>query len=443
MAKIVPFRGLRYDPSRVKIEKVVAPPYDVIGDEERDLLYDRHPNNIVRLIRGKGMLEDGLEENKYTRARKFFEDWIAGGVFRRDEQPCIYAYEQQYQYSGDKPRTRRGFIALARLEDEGSGVILGHEHTLMQPKQDRLSLLRECRANLSPIFSLFSPPTGAIDSILVEVAFTPTDYDFVDDNMIRNRLWVVTDSAIIESLTSQIKDKSIIIADGHHRYETALIYRHIRRSDKSASSEEGPHNYVMMMFVNLDGEGVTIYPIHRTVHGMADFDQSVFRRRLKEHFEITNYPFTCSDCEEIEQELLQDMARIGKTTHSFGLYLGGKRFYFLKTKHPDRLHQLIDDTQSEGRKALDVSVVQSIILRDILGIDTDNISREEHVRYTPSARNALERVRRGEAQIALLLNPTKPEQVKAITSEGERMPQKSTFFYPKLLSGLVINRFDS
>jgi uncharacterized protein (DUF1015 family) len=439
MAKVVPFRGFRYDPSIVDIEKAVAPPYDVIGEDDCDLLHRRHPNNITRLIKSKALPDDDANHNKYTRAGKCLENWIAEGVLKRDEKPSIYVYEQQYQYSGDKPRIRRGFIALARLEEQESGVILGHEHTLMQPKQDRLSLMKQCHANLSPIFSLFSQRQGGIDSILVEIAFTPPTYDFLDDTMTRHRLWVVDDPHTVDSLCGQLENQSIIIADGHHRYETALIYRHICQSEKGSLPGEAPYDYVMMMFVNLDGEGVTIYPIHRIVHSLPGFDPDDFRRRLEELFELTTYPFTCSDCEEIEQELLRDMAQIGERMHSFGLYMGGKRYDFLRAKDPDHLYQLIDDTQSEARKALDVSIVQSIILGNILGIDPGDISKEKHVKFTPTAKNAIEAVRRKEAQIALLLNPTRPEQVKTITAEGERMPQKSTFFYPKLLSGLVIS----
>lgn len=442
MAKVVPFRGLRYDPSTIDIADVVAPPYDVIGDEDRELLHRRHANNIVKLTKSETLPGDCLERNKYTRAGKCLEEWIAGGVLKRDEKPSIYVYEQEYQYSDDKPRIRRGFIALARLEEQDSGVILGHEHTLMKPKQDRLSLIKECRANLSPIFSLFSQPEGGIDSVLLEIGFTPPVYDFRDDTMTHNRLWVVDDPETISFLCSQLADRPIIIADGHHRYETSLIYRHIRRSKEGSQPGEAPHDYIMMMFVNLDGEGVTIYPIHRVVHDLPDFDPEAFRRRLAEHFELTTYPFTCSDCEDIERELLRDMGRFDDSTHTFGLYMGGKSYDFLTAKDPERLHRLIDDSLSEGRKALDVAVVQSIILRDMLGIQADDISKQKHVRFTPSARNAIEAIRLGDAQIALLLNPTKPEQVKAVTAEGERMPQKSTFFYPKLLSGLVINSLD-
>ena len=442
MAKILPFRGYRYDPSRIDIAQVVAPPYDVIGDKDCELLHERHPNNIARLIKSKESAGDGPDDNKYIRARKSLDAWISDGTLKREEKPCIYVYEQQYQYSGDKPRTRRGFMALARLEGQDTGVIRGHEHTLMKPKQDRLNLLKECRANLGPIFSLFSESEGMIDSLLVEIAFTPPIYDFVDDTMTRNRLWTVDDQGTIDTLCSRLKNQPIIIADGHHRYETSLIYRHIRRSTETAGVTDAPYEYIMMMFVNLEGEGVTIYPIHRIVHDLPDFDPEEFRRKLGEHFELTEYAFSCSDCEEIECDLLRDMTGIGKNTHSFGLYMGGRLCYLLKAKDPQKLRDLVDDTLSENRKALDVSIVQSAILCDMLGIDPENISKQENVRFTPSARNALEAVRRGDAQIALLLNPTRPEQVKAVTSEGERMPQKSTFFYPKLLSGLVINRFD-
>ncbi len=442
MAKIIPFKGLRYDPAKVALKDVVAPPFDVISDEQRDFLYERHPNNVVRLERGKQMPGDGPGENQYTRARQWLEQWTTTGILRRDEHPSVYVYEQEYRYSDNKPRIRRGFMALARLEEQDSGVILGHEHTLMSPKYDRLNLLKECKANLSPIFSLFSQPDGSIDSILVEEAFTPPVYDFTDDNNIRNRLWVVSDPAIIESLSRQMQDKAIIIADGHHRYETALIYRHIRRSEKKPNSEDAPYNYVMMMFVNLDGEGVSIYPVHRLIYGLPDFDPARFRRELEKYFEIRPSSFDCSNCEATARNLLSDMTRVGETRHTFGLYLGGDTLELLSSRDDIKLRELVEKDHCESWKTLDVSIAQAVILQSILGIDTKNISKEEHVRYTPSAEAALVAVRREEAQMALLLNPTKPQQVKAVTYEGEKMPQKSTFFYPKLLSGLVINPLD-
>lgn len=443
MAKIAPFRGLRYNTASVSLEEVVAPPYDVIGDEQRDFLYERHPQNIVRLERGKELPADNLQENKYTRARKDFEQWVQEGILRREEQPSIYIYEQEYRYSSETPKTRRGFMALARLEEQESRVILGHEQTLMPPKLDRLNLMKECKANLSPIFSLFSQPEGTIDKMLVEVASRQTPIaDFSDDGGIRNRLWVVNDGIFIKSLIAHMRDKAIIIADGHHRYETALIYRHIKRSDKNSPADERPYDYVMMMFVNLDGGGVTIYPIHRIVHGISGFDPATFRRRIEEHFEITSYSFTCSDCEGVTDMLLADLARAGENTNAFGLYLGGDRFDLLKARDSGRLRGFVEDNHCESWKTLDVTIAQTVILQGILGIDTKNISKEEHVQYTPWGRTALEAVRHGEAQIALLLNPTRPEQVKSVTYAGEKMPQKSTFFYPKLLSGLVINQFD-
>jgi len=443
MAQLIPFKGFRYDPARVDIEKVVAPPYDVISDEERDFLYERHPNNIIRLIRGKEMEGDGPQQNKYTRASLTLKEWMAAGILRQDKQPSIYVYEQEYRFFSDKPTVRRGFIALARLEEQESGVILGHEQTMMAPKYDRLNLMKECRANLSPIFSLFSEPEGSIDRILAKVSDSPPAFDLVDDKGVRNRLWVVSDAKIIESLCLEMWGRPLIIADGHHRYETALIYRHIRRSEKKADSEDAPYNYVMMMFANLYGAGMTIYPVHRIVYGIPDFDPALFRQQLEQYFELTPYSFTCSNCEEAAGDLLRLMRFAGESTHAFGLYLGGKRFDLLTVKDDDRLDQLIDDAQTGNREKLDVTIAQTIILRNILGIGPQDISKEEHVRYTPAFETALEAVRRGEAQIALLLNATKPDQVKAVTREGKRMPQKSTFFYPKLLSGLVINRFDS
>jgi len=440
MAKIVPFRGYRYDLSRVDIERVVAPPYDVISEDECDILYERHPKNIIRLIRGKEYAGDGTLENKYSRAREFLTEWIAKGILQQEERPSIYVYEQQYKYSEDRPRLRRGFIALAHLEDQNSGAILGHERTLLQPKQDRLNLLKKCKANLSPIFSLYSQPEGSIDSMLVETAFTPPALEFLDDNNIRNRLWIVSDPSIIESLSGQIMDKSIIIADGHHRFETALIYRGLCRDEEKKGSGDAPYDYVMMMFVNLDGEGVTIYPVHRVVHGIPDFNPDLFRRKLEKYFDIAVFPAAGADSDRTLLTLTIDMASSGQARHTFGLYLGSNRLELLRAKDNDRLRELVDKEHCESFRTLDVSIAQTVILQTILGIDTESISKEEHLHYTPSGKAALEMVRCGKAQIALLLNPTRPEQVRAVTYEGEKMPQKSTYFYPKLLSGLVINK---
>lgn len=440
MAKIIPFTGFRYNPATVDVKDVVAPPYDVISPGQRDLLYEREPHNIVRLTNTKEMPDDGPQE-KYVRARRHLEEWIAAGVLRREEHPSVYFYEQQYQYHADEPRVRRGFIALARLEEQESGVILGHEQTLMPAKYDRLNLMKECKANLSPIFSLYSQPEGTIDAILAEKAGTPTDHDFIDDNGIRNRLWVVSDEAVINRLTAEMSDKRIVIADGHHRYETALIYRHIRRNEKKADSEEALYNYVMMMFINIDG-GVTIYPVHRVIFDIPDFRAAEFREKLAEYFEIVRTSFNCSNCEEAARSLLKQMASEGETRHAFGLYLGGDNLEFLRSRDDIRLRDLVEKKHCESFRTLDVAIAQAVIFQKILGIDTGTISKEQHIRYTPSEEAALGAVRRGEAQAALLMNPTKPEQVKAVTYEGEKMPQKSTYFYPKLLSGLVINRFN-
>ncbi|GAB4331467.1 MAG: DUF1015 domain-containing protein [Candidatus Abyssubacteria bacterium] len=439
MARIIPFRGLRYDSSRVNPKEIVAPPYDVITDEQNEFLQRRHPNNIARLTNPIEMPGDGPDNNKYIRARQNLQRWIADRILQRDDRPALYIYEQEYKYSADTTRVRRGFIALARLDDEASGAILGHEQTHMLPKRDRLNLMKECKANLSPIFSLYSQPDGAIDSILVETAFTPPAYDFMDDNGVRNRLWVVTDPDLINDIATQMNDKPIIIADGHHRYETALIYRHIRRSERPNDPEDAPYNYTMMMFVNLDGEGVTIYPIHRLIHGLPDFDPQQFRSRLEEYFEITPSFFDCSTCETTARNFMADLARLGETTHAFGLYLGGDKLELLRSKDDIKLRNMVDKTHCESYRTLDVAVAEAVILKSILGIGSSTTPKEEHVRYTPSDSDALASVRLGETQIALLLNPTKPEQVKAVTYEGEKMPQKSTYFYPKLLSGLVIN----
>ncbi|RJP14894.1 MAG: DUF1015 domain-containing protein [Candidatus Abyssobacteria bacterium SURF_5] len=441
MAKVIPFKGYRYNPARVNIQDVVAPPYDVITPDQRDFLHQRHPHNIAMLTNPREMVGDSPQNNQYIRAGKALVHWIDSGILRQDERPSVYVYEQLYRYSAEQPSIRRGFIALARLEEQDSKVILGHEQTLMSAKYDRLNLMKECKANLSPIFSLYSQSSKTIDAVLDEIAASPAEYDFVDDSEVRNKLWAVTDPSIIRRLTSEMSDQRLIIADGHHRYETALIYRHIRRNEGRRTSEDALHNYVMMMFVNIDS-GVTIYPIHRIISDIPDFKPEIFRSRLSEYFEVVPAPFDCSNCEQTARNLLNRMAEEGETRHTYGLYLGGDRLELLKSKDDIRLRELVDKRHCESFRTLDVAIAQAAIFQEIMGIHTGTASKEEHVRYTPSEGKALDAVRRGEAQAALLLNPTKSEQVKAVTYEGEKMPQKSTYFYPKLLSGLVINRFD-
>ena len=446
MAKIIPFKGILYNKEKIRdIKDVVAPPYDVISPAEQEELYKRHENNVVRLILGKESDSDTPDNNRYTKARDSFDSWQKDSILIKDAFPSIYVYSQEYhlgETEGFEKKMRLGFIALSKLEDFGEGKIHPHENTLAKPKEDRLKLMQHCNANFSSIFGLFSDPSKRIDSVLKDYMRHSPLYDMVDDAGMRHTLWAIRDNRAIKIITSVMSDKQIFIADGHHRYETAINYRNEMRGKLPNFSGEELYNYVMMYFTNTNSEGLSILPIHRLVSNLSDFDKKKIVEKAGEFFNIEKLSFNESDEKTVKQKLFSDIKERGEKEHIFGMYLGNDEYLLLTLKDEDVLDRLITNSRHPSWKKLDVTILHTLLIEKVLGVSEKNLAEQKNITYTISGDEAIKDVKAGKYQIALFLNPTKIEEVKDVATAGEKMPQKSTFFYPKLITGLVMNKLE-
>ncbi|SFQ97175.1 DUF1015 domain-containing protein [Desulfoscipio geothermicus] len=436
MATIIPLKGLRYDEDKAgDIKDLVTPPYDVIDAAAQEAYYRRSPYNIIRLEYGKKFPADNDTDNRYTRAADFFRRWQAEGVLRQEDEPALYLYQQQFNV-GDQTLVRSGFICCVKLEPYENGVVLPHEETMPKHKADRLALMQACRANFSPIFGLFSDPARKIDDLLLR-AFRdlPPAIDFTDEQGNGHRLWVIKDTAVQREVQRLMEAQRILIADGHHRYETALKYAR-ENPDKPAAA------YVMMTLVNLYDPGLVILPTHRLVLNGA-LDGLELLAALREDFIVEKLPY--SEVSRVT-EVMFNLAGIkgkGNTAHRqvFGLYTGKGEFFSLLLKDESLLDSKMPAGRSKAWRSLDVSVLQNLILENILGINREALAGGEAVKYTRDEKEAVLAVDEGRCNMAFLMNPTLIAEVTEVAAKGEKMPQKSTFFYPKLITGLVINKF--
>ena len=434
MASITGFSALRYDPARVSVANVVTQPYDKINSEMQEKYYASSPYNLVRIILGKRNPEDGEGNNVYTRAAASFADWRRQGILKPDPQPSIYVYVQRFTAPGSKAELeRRGFVALGRIEDYSAGVVFRHEQTLAKPKADRLDLLRATRAHFGQIFMLYSDPAQEVDGLLAPGG--PPDVEVADEYGVSHRLWKVSDPAVIASVSGKMADKKLIIADGHHRYETALNYRNERRAQAgtAAGAGEAPYDRVMMTLVNMDAPGLLILPTHRVVHGLSSFSSSALRDRAREFFRV----------EEIDPafDAAGAMARLSKAGEKGTALLAVSANRAFLMDHPKGSSSVFAGF-SARQQTLDVVQLHKCLLEGVLGLSEESICEQQNLSYIRDADEALNRVRRGAANVAFLMNPAKMEQVRDIAFAGEVLPQKSTDFYPKLLSGLAIYPLD-
>jgi len=446
MAKIIPFKGILYNKEKIRdMKDVVAPPYDVISPPEQEELYKRHENNVVRLILGKESDSDTPDNNRYTKARDSFDSWQRDSILIKDAFPSIYVYSQEYhlgETEGFEKKRRLGLIALSKLEDFGEGKIHPHENTLAKPKEDRLKLMQHCNANFSSIFGLFSDPSKRIDSVLKDYMRHSPLYDLVDDAGMRHTLWAIRDNKVIQIITGVMSDKQVFIADGHHRYETAINYRNEMREKLPNFTGEELYNYVMMYFTNTNSEGLSILPIHRLVSNLSNFDKKKIIKKAGEFFNIEKLSLNESDEKTVKQKLFSDMKERGKKEHIFGMYLGNDEYLLLTLKDEDVLDRLITNSRHPSWKKLDVTILHTLLIEKVLGVSEKNLAEQKNITYTISEDEAIKDVKAGKYQIALFLNPTKIEEVKDVATAGEKMPQKSTFFYPKLITGLVMNKLE-
>ena len=427
MAHIEPFRALRYDPARLRLEDAATQPYDKITPEMQERYYRASPFNLVRIILGRQDPGDGDSENVYTRAAGFFREWRRQGIFLQDPAPSLYRYTQQFTPPEGGPQMeRRGFIALGKLEDYSAGVVFRHEQTLSKPKADRLHLLRATRAHFGQIFMLYSDPGEKIESALASDE-APIIH-MHDEHGVLHQVWRTSDPGTIASTQARMRDRKLIIADGHHRYETALRYRE-EAGGAGKGSGLNSYDFAMMTFVNMDSPGLLILPTHRLVHGLPGFAMDSLRHRASEFFSV----------EEVDagidvrraKAILSQAGRSGTAL----LAVGRERtFLFSRSKAPSDVF----DRLSFRQQSLDVVQLHRCVLERGLGISQAAIAGEEHVRYVRDMGEAIGSVREGRAQAAFLMNPVRIDEVGSIAFAGEVLPQKSTDFYPKLLSGLTI-----
>ncbi len=439
MAVIFPFRAWRYDPERVPVQQAVTQPYDKITPAMQERYYQASPYNLVRIILGKSLPADGDTENVYIRAAASFQNWRQTGVLRRDPEPSLYLYSQIFQLPGDAPANpapaeRRGFIALGRIEDYSAGVVFRHEQTLAKPKADRLDLLRATRAHFGQIFMLYSG-AGKVDALLDSATARDVDIEVTDEYGVVHRLWKISNPSVIASVQGQMQDRKLIIADGHHRYETALAYRNERRADADTGTGlPFPYDSAMMTFVDMSRPGLVILPTHRLVFGLPSFSAAQFQAEARKFFDLEEVDAGIDAARAIA--ILQQAGHAGTAL----LAVTAGSAFLLHTPNPMGAHFF--GKLSLRQQALDVVQLHKCLLEGVLNISEEAIRNQENVSYCREAADALMQVRSEKAQVAFLMNPVRMGQVRDIAFAGEVLPQKSTDFYPKLLSVHTIYALD-
>jgi uncharacterized protein (DUF1015 family) len=450
MAQVFPFRAFRFNPLLAPFQKVLTQPYDKISPEMQQKYYDAHPHNLITVEKGKEFPGDGPGNNVYSRAAGAFKEWESQSVIAQDPAPSFYAYTQEFTVPGaSERRTRRGFIGAGKLEEYSAGVIFRHEHTLSGPKADRLELLRNTRTHTGQLFLLFSDPQKRVDAILAEVENSaPPATEVHDEYGVTHRLWVVSDPQKVSAIKSAMADQKLVIADGHHRYETALNYRNERRAqagpvDPHAAYESAPYELAMMTFINTRSEGLVILPTHRVVANVHDFSWTSVRRHLEPWFSTEVFAFAGDAQKESARANFLSRLKAAASQRAIGVYpaadVGQRAFYLLVLRPGADLAQLLPGVSPRQRE-LDVVLLHEGILEPALGITPQSVTREANLTYERESANAIAAVDSGRAQLSFFLNACDVEKVVEIATAGEVMPQKSTDFFPKLLSGITMYR---
>jgi len=447
MAEIQPFRAYRYDTNRVALKDVLTQPYDKITPAMQDAYYAASPYNLIPVEKGRTFPDDTETNNVYRRAAAKVDEWIAERILVQDAQPGIYVYSEEFLVPGaSSRRTRIGFIALARIEDYDRKVIFRHEHTLSGPKADRIELLRRARAQTGQLFFLYDDRGRQIDTWLEQIARTPAPHELADEFGVTHRLWPVSDPAFVKRIQDAMADKKLVIADGHHRYETALNYRNECRERSGGTDAMAASEFAMATFINTHSRGLTILPTHRLVSRLPKFDFERLRKDLAQIFDWYSYPFANPEERPAAYaEFRKDLDRPNQDRRAIGVYTGagtpsGAFFLFVLCRGAD-LEALLPKV-SEAQRGLDVVLLHRLILEKGLGITLEAVAGEKNITYEREMDVAIAAVDRGDAQIAFLLRPVRVEQVVQIALGGDVMPQKSTDFYPKLLSGIAIFRVE-
>jgi uncharacterized protein (DUF1015 family) len=441
MAKIAPFRGIVYDQTKAgAIETLVCPPYDVISPAEQQELYRKSPYNVIRLEYGLTSPADGDGDNRYTRAAAALEDWSRSAILQESGEPAFYIYEMEHK-AGKGAKRLRGIICLVRIEDYDSGIVKPHETTLSGPKADRMNLLRSCKATFSQIFSLFSDPLRNVAGVLAKVTRKP-EMEVKSSDGVIHRVWSLSDKNDIDVIIRELADKPVFIADGHHRYDTALNYRNERRKAAGSFTGEEGFNYAAMFLARLEDPGITILPAHRALFNLTNFNAQKFEDDLNMYFNIERIDFDKRSESKDLLTVLDTMAHRADHAHVFGVRVKGEHSYYLLTLRNEADMDALLPDKSPAYRRLDVSILHHLVIDKLLGIGMQTHKLGLNIEYIKDAEEADKRVHDNAAEIVFFMNPTKVREVKDVAAAGERMPQKATYFYPKLLTGLVMHKID-
>lgn len=427
MAVIKAFKGMRYNTKKAgKLSELCCPPYDIISEEERRAFIEANPYNVIRLELPK----DG--DDVYATAGEVLNKWRDKGILIHEDKPAIYIYEEEFN-AYNKRRSVKGIIARVQVEEFEKGIILPHEHTLSKAKTDRFNLMKATNCNFSQIYALYMDDEHTTLNTIDALSKGAPDAKFTDSDRITHKLWVITDEEVIAKLCADFTDRKLYIADGHHRYETALNYRNYCR-ENGISKPGDPQDFQMIYLVDMEHPGLIVFPTHRMVRDLKRFDKQKVLDGCRDNFEITKFKSVGNINSELRKQY-----KDGKK--AFGFYVGKGEWYLMVLKDINVMSKALPEL-SNASQQLDVSVLHTLILEKTMGIDKENMANQINLTYTKFFEEAIMKVDKGEFQCSFVLNPTRVTDIRDVAAEGEKMPQKSTYFYPKMITGMVMNDID-
>ena len=424
MALVKGFKGMRYTAKAGNIADLVCPPYDIVSPKQREELIEHSPYNIINL-------ELPVGDNKYEAARDMYRQWVKDGILAQDAQDSIYVYEMSFSVKGVNYAVK-GIFCAVQLEEFEDRVILPHEFTLSKAKNDRFELLNTAKASFSQIYSMYTDEDQSIRARIEKVSGGTPEIAFTDGEGVTHRLWPVTDEVEITAFTKAFEEKQLFIADGHHRYETALNYRKKVKAETSDFDETHPANFTCMFLVDMECSGLVVFPTHRMLNNIGDLNEQETLEKINKYFSFERR----NDLSEIENDLANE-----SEAHAIGLYTG-KDYYYRLTFHDEALVREMLADMSDAFCDLDVTILHTLILDKIFGITKSDLAKQTKITYTRSIEEAIEQVQKGKQECAFFLNPTRINQIKDVAKAGDKMPQKATYFYPKLITGMVFIKFD-
>ena len=438
MAEIAPFKGILYNQNIIEsMTDVVTPPFDIISPKEQELFHRQHPHNMIRLILGQTSPDDTPDNNRYTRAAAFFDQWLAQGVLRRDDRPALYMTAMEFNVRNQKT-TRYGFITLVKLEPFEKGIVLPHERTFSNVRSERLELMKATRANLSPIFALYPDGNGLMAKMQARVEGQAPVMDFTETLGFRHRLWRIKDPDLHQQAAMALQPKKIFIADGHHRYETALNYRNWVAKNTPDFTATHPANYVMMYLCGMDDPGLIIRSAHRMLKEVPADALSALPDRAAEFFDIETFNFRPETLTQVQSTFFRSL-KAHAAHNAVGFLAKNSQTFYLLALKPNVMTRLFGNELAKALLDIDVTVLTRLIFMELLGFDKQRLDNEKLIGYASRAKNAVQAVLRGEYDVTFILNPTRIDQVRAIAEGGLIMPRKATYFFPKVIAGQVMN----